>query len=403
MSQTILRFDPFCPEFHVNPYPSYTKLRQEDPIHWSFLQAWMLTRFADVEQLLKDPRLQVDDLPSRLKQKSQYLKQGNFDALAQTIEHWLFFLEPPHHTRLRGCVSKAFSLGSIESMRPTIQQTVNQLIETVKLKRQMDVIQDFAAPLPALILTRILGISIADFHKLMRWSYDLFFVFDQPMSLEGYQKQNQIAHEARQYFSDLIEQQKMQPEGLISRLVAVSANEPRMTQEEILGFCLMLLVVGQETTKSLIGNAILTLLEQPAALAELKQCPELIQCAIEELLRYDTPVQMIARLATAPIEIGGKTIRAGEKVILLLGAANRDPAQFSHPDRLDFHRRNSNLPFGGGLHYCLGASLARVQAQIAVLSLVQQLQNPKLDRTSIEWRESITLRGLKKLRIQFEQ
>lgn len=403
MNPTLIQFNPFCPEFHLNPYPTYAHLRQTDPIHWSFLQAWMITRFAEVETLLKDPRLQVDDLPSRLQQKSQYLKQGNFDALVQTIEQWLFFLAPPHHTRLRGLVSKAFAIATIEAMRPQIQHHVDQLLATVQPTGQMDVVQDLAAPLPALLLTQILGLPIADFAKLMHWSYDLFFVFDQPMSLEGYQQQNQIAQEARGYFSEVISQQKMQPGGLIDRLVNADQSEPHMSLEEVLGFCLMLLVVGQETTKSLIGNAIYTLLNQPQALTELKQQPNLIQPAIEELLRYETPVQMIARLATEPIEIADKTIRTGEKVILLLGAANRDPAQFAHPDQLDFHRRHFNLPFGGGLHYCLGAALARVQAQIAVQGFIQRIQHPQImDHSTIAWRESITLRGLKKLLIQFE-
>jgi pimeloyl-[acyl-carrier protein] synthase len=400
---TAIRFNPFQPEFHQNPYPTYEYLRREDPIHRSFLNAWVITRYADVEAILKDARFQVDDLPQRLIQKSHYLKQGNLDPLAQTIHKWLFFLEPPDHNRLRGLVSKAFSPVTIEGMRTEIQVIANQLLAKVQPTGQMDIIKDLASLLPAMIVTRILGLPPEDYPKLVRWSYNLFFVFDQPMSLQGYQKQNQMAIEAREYLTEIITRLEKQPnDGLISRLIAARDEDRTITQDEIIGFCIMLLIVGQETTKSLTGNAMVALLRHPEKLAELKQNPDLIKNAVEELLRYDSPVQVIARLATENVEMGDKTIQAGDKVILCIGAANRDPEQFTNPDQLDFTRRNYSLPFGGGIHFCLGAFLARVQGQIAINAMLQGLPHLQLNTETLDWRESITLRGLKTLPVTFQ-
>lgn len=403
MNATKLVFNPFSAEFHKNPYPTYNILRAEDPIHWSFLKAWVITRYDDTEAILKDSRFQVDDLPIRLQEKNAYLKKGDLHTLSKTIDKWLFFQQVPDHTRLRGLVSKVFSPTSVEVMRPVIQETVNKLLDQVKHTGKMDLIGDLASPLPAMTVTNILGLPPADFEKLIRWSYDLFFVFDQPMSLEGYQRQNQVAIEARDYLLEFMAQQRQNPnQGLISQLQTVKDQENRLTEDEILGFCIMLLIVGQETTKSFIGNAMLALLQHHEKLEKLKSNPSLINQAVEELLRYDTPVQVIARLATEDVAIRDKTISKGDKVILCLGAANRDAAQFPEPDTINFQRQNRNLPFGGGIHFCLGAFLARVQGQIAINTLIQDLPNLQLATDSLDWRESITLRGLKSLPLIFD-
>lgn len=403
MKTTKLVFNPFSSEFHKNPYPTYDTLRNEDPIHWSFLKAWVITRYDDTEAIVKDTRFQVDDLPVRLQDKNAYLKEGELYTLSKTIDKWLFFQQVPDHTRLRGLVSKVFSPTSVEVMRPVIQENVNKLLAKVKHTGKMDLIGDLASPLPAITVTGILGLPPEDFEKLIRWSYDLFFVFDQPMSLEGYQRQNQVAIEARDYLLDFMSQKRQNPnQGLISQLQTVKDQENRLTEDEILGFCIMLLIVGQETTKSFIGNAMLALLQHREKLEEIKSNPNLINQAVEELLRYDTPVQVIARLATEDVAIRDKTIAKGDKVILCLGAANRDAAQFPQPDTINFQRLNRNLPFGGGIHFCLGAFLARVQGQIALNTLIQDLPNLQLATNSLDWRESITLRGLKSLPLTFD-
>lgn len=396
------QFNPFNPEFHVNPYPIYEHLRREDPIHWSFLNAWIVTRYADAEAILKDPRFQVDNLPQRLLEKNRYLKQGNLTDLSKTIEKWLFFLEPPDHTKLRGIASKVFSAASLEAMRPEIQNIINELISKVEHSGQMDLMKDFANPLPAITIMKILGLPVEDYSQVMRWSNELFFVFDQPMSLEGYQKQNQMAIEAREYLLHQIKQQKGNSSNtLLGKFITARDTKHNLTEDEIIGFCIMLFIVGQETTKSLIGNAVLALLNHPQKMEQLKQNPGLIKNAIEELLRYDSPVQVIARLAREDVQIKGKTIRKGDKVIICIGAANRDPDQFTNPDMLDFNRPNRNLPFGEGMHFCLGAFLARMQGQLAIKTLLERLHNLELKTQEIEWRESITLRGLKTLPVTF--
>ncbi|MEO1521592.1 MAG: cytochrome P450, partial [Cyanobacteria bacterium J06633_2] len=307
------------------------------------------------------------------------------------------------HSRLRSLVRKAFMNDSIEAMRPVIQSLVNDLINKVVHQGEMDVMADFAGPLPAMTITSILGVPREDFHKLMRWSHELFFVFDQPMSMEGYQRQNTMAIEAREYLRDLIARQEKQPtDGLISRLIAARDQGKKLSQDEILGFCIMLFIVGQETTKSLIGNGILALLQQPEKMDFVRQNPEQIKTVVEELLRYDSPVQVLARLATEDIEMGDKTIRAGDKVIVCLGAANRDPAQFVNPDELNWKRQHTNLPFGGGMHYCLGAALARLQGQVTIHTFVQRLHKLALMTDKPDWRKSITLRGLTSLPVTFE-
>lgn len=395
-----LIFNPFDPEFHNNPYPVYARLQEEDPIHWSFLNTWVITRYDDAQAILKDNRFQVDDLPFRLQQKNAYLKGGDLTTLSKTVDKWLFFQNPPDHTKLRGLMSKTFSASSVEAMRSNIQDTVDSLLAKVMISGEMDVIRDLASPLAAITITNILGLPPNDFHKLIRWSYDLFFVFEQPVSLEGYKKQNQVAIEVREYLLDSMAPPN-QNQGLISQLVEMKDQGNKLTEDEILGCCVMLLVVGQETTKSLIGNALLALLKHPKSLQELKDNPSIIKNAVEELLRYDTPVQMIARLATENIEIKNKKICKGDKVIICLGAANRDTAKFYQPNDINFHRQNSNFPFGNGIHFCLGAFLAKLQTEIAISAIVQNLSNFKLASEKLDWRETITLRSLKTLAVKF--
>ncbi|CCQ63884.1 cytochrome P450 [Crocosphaera watsonii] len=402
-TQNKLVFNPFSRAFHNNPYPIYERLRNEDPIHWSFLKAWIITRYQDVDTILKDNLFQVDDLPLRLEEKSAYLKQGNFLPLAKTIDKWLFFQQPPNHTRLRSLVNKSFSPASVGNMKEEIEAKVNHLLDKVIPTGKMDLIDDLASPLPAMTVTNILGLPPEDCYKLIHWSYELFFVFDQPMSLEGYEKQNKMAMEAREYLLTFIANIDENSQGLIADLVKAKDEENKLDEDEILGFCIMLLIVGQETTKSFISNSILALLQHPKKLQELKDNPEIIKEASEELLRYDTPVQVIARLAREDVEIGGKTILKGDKVILFLGGANRDENKFPNPEKIEFQRSNRNLPFGGGIHFCLGAFLARLQGQISINRIVQRLPNLQLVNQTPDWRESITLRGLKSLPLTFDK
>jgi hypothetical protein len=403
-------FNPFVPEFQENPYPIYQQLRQGDPVHrvrgFRFNQ-WFLTRYEDVQAVLNDGRFRVDDLPERLGEKAAHLKQGDFEPLRGTIQHWLFFLEPPDHTRLRSLVQKTFSAMRVELLRPLIQSLVDEQLDRVQSTGCIDIMADLAAPLPALVSLALLGMPAADRQQLTEWAYVLFHVFDQPLSLQDYQRINQVAIAFRDYLERRIAALRQQPEDhLMSRLIEACDRDQKISEAELLGFISMLFSVGQETTENLIGNGMFALLSHPQQLQQLirdlEREPGLIESAIEELLRYDSPVQIISRTALAAVELGGQTIQAGDKVNLLLGAANRDPAKFQQPDALDWRRKEtSRLPFGSGIHYCLGAELARLQGQIAIQTLVQRLPDLILDAKNVQRRKNIVLRGFKVLPVTF--
>jgi hypothetical protein len=244
--------------------------------------------------------------------------------------------------------------------------------------------------------------STEGINQLTKWAHDLFRVLDQPMSLEDYQYLNTIALEFREYFSGLIaEREKSPKEDLICNMIAAQKQSGNVDYEELIAFCAMLFSVGQDTTENLIGNSLLALLNHPEQLQKLKQEPTIIASAVEELLRYDSPVQLVARVAMENVEIDGNIIRTGDRVHISLGAANRDPHQFPNPDVLDLSRQKHGVPFGAGIHYCLGSTLARIQGQVAINTVLQRLSNLKLNTDRLEWRKNIILRGVKSLPVTF--
>lgn len=397
-----LKFNPFDAEFRANPYPIYHRFRESSPIHRisNFTgDEWLLTSYAYVKAVLNDLRFCADDLPDRLKQKSFYLKQsGEFEALRQTISSWLFFLNPPQHSSLRGIVRNAFSPGTVENMRPQVQKIVDELIDFIPEDGAMDIIRDLACPLPATVTAMMLGMPTEERNRLTQWAHDLFRVFDQPLSLEVYKHLNQVSLEFKEFFTGLIKEREKNPkQDLLSHLIAAKNQGDKLNDEELISFCAMLFSVGQETTENFIGNSMLALLRHPDQLQKLKQEPNIISSAVEELLRYDSPVQLVARVATENVEIGGKTIKAGDRVHLSLGSANRDPAEFADPDRIILNRKHNSIPFGAGIHYCLGGALARLQGQVAINMLIQRFPEMKLNTNKLEWRNNIVLRGLKTL------
>lgn len=399
-----LKFNPYDPAFQANPYPLYHQLRSVEPIHQSFKGMWVVTRYADAKAVLRDPRFCVDKMPNSVKHKSNYLEQRNFDRLAQAIDKWLIFLDPPEHTRLRGLVSKAFSSASLQRLRPQIQQITNELISKVRTQGFMDIISDFACPLPCNVIAAILGIPVEDWFKLYHWSDELSNILDPLRSLEDYEQMNKVALEFTDYFKNLIAQRQQSPQqDLLSALIAVKEQDNKLSEEEIISVCMLLFFTGEETTVNLIGNGMLALLRHPEQMQQIKIQPTLIQNAVEEILRYDSPIQITTRVATENIDIDNVTIRSGEKVLVILGAANRDPAQFPDPDRFDITRaNNSHLAFADGIHYCLGAALTRIESEIAINTLVQQLPDLRLSPDKLEWRNKVAFRSLKALPVLFK-
>jgi cytochrome P450 len=402
MTTNKIFFNPLDPDFHINPYPIYTRLREEAPVYKSLFNTWIVTRYSDAEAILKDKRFQVDDLHKHLQNKNRFLKEGNLNVLTETVGKWLFFLEPPDHTRLKGILTPAFSQTVVEDLRPEIQRIVDDLISKVEYTGKMDVIKDFATPLPALVIAKMLGLPIEDYQKLIKWSSKSIFIFDRPVPLEIYQEQNQIIIENRKYLLEKINEYKKEPnQGLISYLANAQDIASQLTTDEIISICILLSATAQESTKGLIGNGLLSLLNHPKSLDYAKQNPNDIKNIVEELLRYESPIQFVSRVATEDVEIKGNKIRSGEYVIIYIGAANRDPEQFTNPDQLDFNRRNRNLAFGSGIHYCLGMFLAKVEVQIAINTLLKRLINIRIDTATIDWHESNISRRLKALPIKF--
>jgi hypothetical protein len=402
MNRNKVLFNPFDAEFQANPYPVFAQLRQEDPIHKSILGTWIITRYADALTILNDKRFQVDNFPERLQLKSAYLKEDNLDILAQTTDKWLFFLEPPDHTRIKNALISSFSRASLNAMRPKIQAIVDDLLDRFAPRGEMEIIADFATPLPAFAITKILGLPIEDYQQLIRWSAKTVFIFDQPVSLEEYKEQNQILIEHRAYFAQKVAEYKRQPnDGLISQLANYNDNINALTEDEIISTSILLIATSQESMKGLLSNGLLALLKHPQSLEYVRQNPGNIENIVEELLRYDSPIQYVSRRAVEDVEVSGKIIHRGEYVVIYLGAVNHDPEYFSNPQQLDFSRRKPNLGFGGGLHYCIGMFLARLQVQIALNAIVQRLPDICLNTDKLDWCESKISRRLKTLPVKF--
>jgi len=406
VSAQSLRFNLFDSKFNANPYPTYHRLREEDPVHRYLVGGdWIVTRYADVKAVLKSGCVSTDDKPKTIKERSQYLqdKGKNLNTLAFTTSRFLFYMNPPDHTRLRGLVAKAFSPVVVERMRPLIQEIVDELLDKVRHKGSMDIVADFASPLSVTVISRLLGIPKEAQQQLHEWVKVLFRILDPLLSLKEYEAMNRATENFHEYLSTLIaERQKYPQEDLISNLIVQQEQNDRLTQKEILAICTLLFAAGEETTGNTIGNGMLALLQHPNQMEQLKKEPTKIESAVEEIIRYDSAVQMITRIATDNLEIGKQTIKAGEKIVLCLGAANRDPAQFPDPDRLNINReQNHHVAFADSIHYCLGAALARVETQIAINTLLNNFPDLQLASNNLEWQKSIVLRGLKSLLVSF--
>lgn len=394
-----VQFNPMDPAFVEDPYPTYHVLRSQDPVHHSPLGFWVLTRYADVIAMLRDPRLVKEPIAA-------FVAARFGMAVPPGLGLSMLDRDPPDHTRLRGLVSKAFTPKALESLRPRIQQIVDGLLDQLETRGEMDLIEEFAYPLPVIVICEMLGVPVRDHERFKQWGLDIARGLDAimlpPDSEVG--KRSIIGRRAlAEYFRELIAGRRAAPrEDMLSALIAAEEAGDKLDEDELLATCILLLVAGHETTVNLIGNGLLTLLRHPAEVARLRREPALIGSAVEELLRYDSPVQRTARITNAEVEVGGKTIPKGAFVVTAIGAANRDPAQFPDPDRLDIARAdNRHIAFGFGIHFCLGAPLARVEGQLALGALLRRMPRLRLAEAPLEWRESSTLRGLKALPVEF--
>lgn len=393
-------FNPLSPDFIRDPYPHYDRLRTIDPIHVTPFGQFVASRHADVSLVMRDKRFGKDFVE---RSKRRYSDKIMDEPVFRSMSHWMLQADPPDHTRLRGLVVKAFTARRVEDMRPRIQEIVDQAIDAVIDRGQMDLIEDFAFRLPVTIICDMLGIPGEHREVFYNSSRDGGRLLDPvPLTPEEIKKGNEGNLMAQMYFQQLFELRRRNPaDDLITQLVQAEEDGNKLSNEELTANIILLFGAGHETTVNLIGNGLLALHRNPDQLALLKARPELMEGAIEEFLRYDSSVQMTGRVALEEIEdLGGKRIPKGETVLCLLGSANRDPAVYpDRPDRLDVTRQNVKpLSFGGGIHFCLGAQLARIEAEIAIATLLRRLPDLRIDDVeNPEWRPTFVLRGLKRL------
>jgi cytochrome P450 len=387
------------PDLWADPYLLYRRLRATQPVCPTGTSV-LLTRYADVAAALRDPRLSSDR--NRGSSRLAFLdglaepERTQFREMMAFTGRWMLLSDPPDHTRLRALAGQAFTARRVDRMRERIQGVVDGLLDAVAARGVMDAIADLAVPLPIVVIAELLGVPHDDGARIKRWS-DVVATF-----LDGFTNvgdMHRTVAEFRVYLAEVAAQRRAEPrEDLLTALVQAEEEGSRLTEEELLAMCVLLLVAGHETTTNLIGNGLLALLRHPDQLARLREEPALIRPAVEELLRFDSPVQVIPRTPLEDVEVGGTVVRAGMNLDLLLGAANRDPERFPDPDRLDITRQESkHLAFGHGPHFCLGAPLARLEAQIALGTLVQRFPRLQLAAQSIRWRANFSLRGLTEL------
>ena len=393
-----VQFNPIDPEFVADPYPTYHRLRAEEPVYHSPLGFWVLTRYEDVVASLRDPRLAKEAIATFVAERLGITPIG--------IGLSMLDRDPPDHTRLRGLVSKAFTPRVVEVLRPHIQQIVDGLLDRAEDRGEMDLIEDFAYPLPVIVICEMLGVPVEDRDRFKSWGLDIARGLDAVLlgpESEVVKRSSTSRMALADYFRDLIAKRRTAPRAdMLTDLIAAEEAGDKLTENELLATCILLLVAGHETTVNLIGNGSLALLRHPDQLQRLRDNPGLIGTAVEELLRFDGPVQRTARIPSEDITIGGKLIPKGDRVMPFIGAADRDPAQFPEPDRLDIGRGdNRHIAFGWGIHFCLGAPLARVEGQIAINTLVRRLPKLALATDAPAFRQSLTLRGLTALPVTF--
>jgi cytochrome P450 len=397
---TIDDLDPFSPENWADPYPLYDALRASDPIHRDpEFGTWILTRYADCEAILRNPRWSSDRSHARNKRPVEEMSMR--ESIGELDFPVLLFMDPPDHTRLRKLVSKAFTPRSVERLRPRVEEIVDARLDEAAERGGMELIADLAYPLPVTVICELLGVPSEDQHLFGPWSSDASRLLDGDLD-EATTQQGMVATmQLLNYFNDLFEERRREPQDdLLSGLVAAESEGDRLSETELRAITILLFIAGHETTMNLIGNGMLALLRNRSQYELLSADPSLAVGATEEILRYDGPVHVTGRVALDDLEVGGHAFEAGEQVVTHVAAANRDPARFDDPTRLDIQRPdNHHLTFSGGIHYCLGAALARLEGQIALGALASRFPDIELETTEPTYRDHFVLRGLRELQL----
>ncbi len=394
--QSGVAYNPLDRRYHQDPYPTYRRLRDRDPVHRSALgPMWVLTRYRDVDAVLRDHGRYANN-PTLARGQ---MTPGDLQGVRYPN---LLVTDPPDHTRLRTLVAPAFTRSAIEAWRPRIERAVDELLDAAAAEPAFDLMEAFANPLPVVVIAEMLGVPREDFRRFKRWSDATARLIEFTASREDADRAYTARDALRGYLDGIVEERVREPrEDLISVLAAAQESGDRLSRTELLSMLTLLLIAGNETTSNLIGNGTLALLRDPEQAAWLRAYPERVDDAVEELVRFDSPVQADRRVAKTDLEIDGRRVRRGEQVVLLLGAANRDPEQFPGAERLDLARGDkSHVGFGRGIHHCLGAPLARLEAQLAFPRLLERFPALRLAEQEPRFKDHIVLRGLERLPVR---
>jgi pimeloyl-[acyl-carrier protein] synthase len=392
----------YNPAVLADPYPLYALLRSEDPVHWDpFLHAWVVTRYADVVTTLQSYSAKCAPAPQRM----ESMGLSGLDRIGQIMVLQHLFMDPPDHTRLRAVCSQAFTPHRVERLRGRIQEIVNSLLDPHLPLGRIELMEDLANPLPAIVSAGILGLPATDHKQLKAWSADFAEVLGNfQHNPDHAPRMSRSLDETTAYFREAIHRERDRPanDSMISVMVHAEIDGHRLTDDVIIANCILLMVGAQETTPNLIGNGMLSLLRNPGELKRLQSELSLLPSAIEEMLRYEAPSQHTTRIPQQDVRLGDKDISSGQSIIAVLGAANRDPERFPDPDRFDIARKdNKHLAFGAGPHYCFGAPLGRLEASIAFSILLARISDFRLAPDRFAWRDNLGLRGLNNLPILF--
>jgi hypothetical protein len=390
------------PEVLADPYPLYRKIRESEPVRWDpFMHSWVVTSYAEVVTVLSKYNAARTPTPEQL----EAMGLSVLGPYAEMMLKQMLFMDAPAHTRLRSMCAVAFTPRRIELLRKACEKIAHDLINRVAGRGRMDLIADFASAFPVAVLAALMGVPASDGKRLKKWSSDF-------SELLGNFEHNpdrirdliNSLRQMREYISNQVAEQRSAPRGgVISTLLFTELDGARLTDEEVVANSILMIAGGLEETTNLIGNGMFSLLQQPDELAVLREHPEIIQSAVEELLRFESPTQHTGRIAPEDVVLGGKTIRKGAALTAVVAAANRDPVRFSHPDRLDLRRAdNRHVAFGWASHYCLGAPLSRLGGQVAFTVLLQRLPELALMTTRPQWRGMAAMRGILSLEVKFD-
>lgn len=390
---------PLAKGFVDDPYPTYRQLRERDPYHYSPLTgALIISRYEDVDAILRDHRRFSND-----PRKAESAGVNGKDTRSKLTPS-ILSLDPPDHTRLRGLVNRAFTPRQVAKMEEHIRATAHRLLDEVAGESEFDLMSNLASALPTVVIAEMIGVPTEDRNQFKQWSDNFARVLEPNLSPDEAELVLETSEIFKDYFGRIIEQRRDDMrDDLISRLIEAEEEGDHLTTDEMQVTLRLLLVAGNETTTNLIGNGLRALLQHPEQLQLLREQPELIPNAIEELLRYDSPVQVDTRIVLEDVELGGKVAPARSRTMLLIGGANRDPEEFKHPEELDVTREDAgNISFGRGIHHCLGAPLARLEGKIAFEVLLERFEDIQIGRTLPRYKQNIVLRGLSQLPIRVQ-